>query len=91
MARATKTAHTIPQDIADEIRRDAKQARRGRFWTQWSTTSEGEICTATGRARCRCCGEKIAKGLVALRVFSDRGAGTWTAVWEYLHAEGCAA
>lgn len=52
-----------------------------------------EIITATGRARCRSCGEKITKGQQALKFFYDFSAcGSWTAIEVQIHLrpEDCA-
>ena len=49
-----------------------------------------EIVTATGRARCRCCGQKIAKDETALKFFFDfNGCGSWTAQEVQMHVSGC--
>lgn len=51
---------------------------------------ELEQATATGRARCRSCGQKIAKGAPELRFFWDfTGSGSWTAVEVHIHRENC--
>lgn len=45
---------------------------------------------ATGRARCRCCGDKIAKGTDEIRFYWDfNGCGSWTAVECHIHASPC--
>lgn len=45
---------------------------------------------ATGRARCRGCGEKIRKGVPVGKFGWDfTGSGSWTAVDCYIHADGC--
>jgi hypothetical protein len=47
---------------------------------------EIEKVTATGRATCRCCGQKIVKGDEALQFMMDLvGSGSWTATTAYLH------
>jgi len=49
-----------------------------------------EVVEATGRAVCRCCGEKIAKGELAIQYFYDfTGSGSWTAVKVQIHAGAC--
>jgi len=49
-----------------------------------------EVVEATGRAVCRCCGEKIAKGDLAIQYFYDfTGSGSWTAVKVQIHARAC--
>lgn len=41
---------------------------------------------ATGRARCRCCGEVVTKGQEAIFVYHDfTGCGSWTSVACWLH------
>lgn len=45
---------------------------------------------ATGRSRCRCCGEKIAKGTRAIHFNYDFvGCGSWTISSCWIHAEEC--
>jgi hypothetical protein len=49
-----------------------------------------EVIEATGRAVCRCCGEKIVKGEVAIRFpFDFTGSGAWTGVEVQIHGEQC--
>ena len=49
-----------------------------------------ERVTGTGRARCRCCGKKIAKGERELRFYWDfNGCGSWTAVECHVHEKDC--
>ena len=88
---AAKKFDTLRLDIASQIRTDAKSLRGDLFWTEWSTTSEGEVVVASGRARCRVCSEKIKKGDASLKVFMDQGGGTWSAVHWHLHQEPCPA
>lgn len=45
---------------------------------------------ASGRATCRACGERIAKGEPAIRVAHDfHGSGSFTLTTVYLHAGAC--
>ncbi len=49
-----------------------------------------EFVTSSGRARCRCCGEKIAKGEEELKFAYDfHGCGSWTATESHMHTNGC--
>lgn len=49
-----------------------------------------ELRIATGRARCRVCGERIAKGEQCVYVVHDfQGSGSFTAIACYLHAHDC--
>lgn len=45
-----------------------------------------EVVSGTGRATCRSCGERIQKGVPALRGYADfTGCGAWTAVQIQIH------
>jgi hypothetical protein len=47
---------------------------------------------ATGRARCRSCGQRIAKGAPVIRWAHDyQGSGSWTAIQSFVHADDCGA
>lgn len=49
-----------------------------------------ERVEATGRARCRNCGNRIGKGLPAIRWAHDfNGSGSFTAMVCYVHAQDC--
>lgn len=52
-----------------------------------------ELATATGRARCRCCGETIAKGEAAFVGWFDftGNYGSWTSQRIWLHEHACQA
>lgn len=51
-----------------------------------------EHVEASGRARCKACGQKIAKGEPCLRFAWDfRGCGSWTAQTVHMHAAACPA
>jgi hypothetical protein len=51
-----------------------------------------EVIEATGRAICRCCGQKIPKGQLAIRFpFDFTGNGAWTGVEVQIHGDGCSA
>lgn len=52
---------------------------------------EPSVVTATGRARCRACGERIEKDAPAIRFACDfKACGSWTVVYPcYLHASEC--
>jgi hypothetical protein len=46
------------------------------------------LYVATGRAKCRACGQKIEKGAEAIRFTYDFiGSGTWTAVDASIHVQ----
>ncbi len=50
----------------------------------------GVLKIASGRARCRSCGEKIRKGSYAIKFLHDfTGCGSWTVVECWIHAERC--
>jgi len=85
----SRTAQRIDASLAEIVRGEAARGpnHHGCFWSNWSANSEGEYAEATGRARCCCCGEKIARGSKSLKIFLDNGGGTWTASWRYLHAD----
>lgn len=80
---------TWPSDIVESVRNAADSSPTTTFYTHWSTTGEGEKVPGSGRAHCRSCGQKISKGTPSLKVFMDRGSGTYTAVWEQIHADEC--
>lgn len=44
------------------------------------------VVVASGRAVCRCCGKKIAKGLLALRGYDNNDGATYSAITVYVHA-----
>jgi len=49
-----------------------------------------EIIPATGRATCRVCGKKIAKGSKAVKFMWDfTGSGSWTLIECQIHLEEC--
>jgi hypothetical protein len=51
-----------------------------------------ELVTATGRATCKECGQKIAKGMMSLRFYWDfKGSGSWTAQASQIHFLDCPA
>jgi hypothetical protein len=79
---------TIARFEADEIR---EAAQRGQDCTMNAPYIEGR--TATGRATCRCCGKRIARGdqeLVFPYSFTDGGSyNSWTAVEIHIHREDC--
>ncbi len=87
-----------PQDISDatisRIREDylKKAAADGRtsFGSQYAEYGPVDVVVGTGRARCRACGEKIAKGVTALAWLEDMGgSGSFTATRIQMHAEPC--
>ena len=56
-----------------------------------SYMAKAEKITASGRAFCRCCGLKIAKGESALKFPWDLGGcGSWTSADCYIHSQPCA-
>jgi hypothetical protein len=71
----------IPRHIA-QLRANAENGRDDAK----SLYSSVDKKIATGRATCRCCGQKIAKGEVALYFAYDfTGSGSYTAVWCWMH------
>ena len=48
------------------------------------------VVHASGRARCRCCGEKIKRGAEAIQFRYDfGGCGSFTGILAYVHKESC--
>lgn len=79
---ATKAFPLIDGHYCDEIR------TKDTHLVQYGAIERG--LKATGRARCRCCGERIAKGADEVRFYWDfTGSGSWTAVECHIHAAPC--
>lgn len=72
------------EDAAD-IRAHAGKVDGGRCSPYQPVTEH----TATGRSRCRACGQKIKKGDRALEFSLDTGGGSWTAISAFVHAGEC--
>lgn len=84
---STKALPLVGSYYIERIR-DPKAGGLGRR----SPVEYGDIerVIATGRARCRSCGNKIIKGSPEIRFYWDfRGCGSWTAVECHIHQEDC--
>lgn len=69
---------------------DAERRRVGGAGGNIADCGELEIIDATGRAVCRCCGQKISKGSLAIKFCYDfTGCGSWTVVEVQIHGEHC--
>lgn len=84
---AAKTPKLIP---LAELRTMREQAQAGEHIYPIDVGADPEIVTGTGRATCRCCGEKIKKGEPAIKFYYDfAGCGSWTAVEVQIHVKDC--
>lgn len=101
-ARRAAQPKALPKNMLWQSEADAVRAKLAKeranyagvmdFWPPTDVTEFGtvEIIKATGRATCRCCGQRIAKGVEALRFPYDfTGSGSWTAQDIQIHAEHC--
>ncbi len=90
-----KTFDTINKYNVERIREACKvwrlESDGRRTFNCWAIEyGQPEIVVATGRARCRCCGQKIAKGETVLKFSYDfHGCGSWTAQTVHMHVSGC--
>ena len=76
----------------NEIAKDPSKASEYELTFTEGIGPKPEIVVSTGRATCRFCGKKIAKGARALKFFHDfNGCGSWTAVEIQVHLDGCPA
>lgn len=71
-------------------------AREGANFRAGGTNEQGnafEAGTASGRATCRSCGQRIDKGEAALVGFYDftHNYGSWTSVRLWIHVQDCTA
>ena len=79
----------IPTRYATEIRRAWHRGGSAAYAAE-PMYGNVEVFTATGRATCRDCGEKIKRGALALKVGYDfNGSGSWTACEIQIHALQC--
>jgi hypothetical protein len=76
--------------IREDYQKKAVPEGKASFGSQWSEYGPVEVVVGTGRARCRACGQKIAKGVTALAWAEDMGgSGSFTATRIQMHAEPC--
>lgn len=72
-----------------DVRQDLAGLRVGEHLCRSTNTLQygaPEVILGTGRAACRCCGQRIAKGAESLRFAWDfNGSGSWTAQEIQIH------
>lgn len=59
------------------------------MYERYGIGPDPKVVEATGRASCRICGLKIAKGIKAITWMWDAEGNSWTARDVYIHADGC--
>jgi hypothetical protein len=94
-ADMTRQVHMLkPQDV-EEIRRAVadQRVRRGErpwYYAPGWVYGEIDVITGSGRAVCRACGRRIAKGERALKIGVDfTGHGSWTVIEVQIHDRDC--
>lgn len=80
----------IPGTFHRIERYEAESLWRGRHPQGAEYGGPPTIQIGTGRARCRACGQRIARGDGAVLWAHDyQGSGSWTAIQSYIHASNC--
>lgn len=87
-ATTPKRFPLISHDSCERIRAYARKEPGNGNMIQYGELEPN--LTATGRAKCCCCGQKIVKGEKEHRFYWDfSGCGSWTAVECHIHAAPC--
>jgi hypothetical protein len=85
----TRRVNSIRDCALKTIERQGFAWAANHFEAMGDTLNGGEIITATGRATCRSCGQRLAKGEKAIRFYEDQGGGSWTALCMQIHFDHC--
>lgn len=76
--------------VVDALKKYPNETHFGYLMFSCEGYGDVEIITATGRATCRQCGEKIAKGVRAIKgAYDFNGMGGWTACDVQIHLADC--
>lgn len=86
-----KTFDLIRKQTAERIRAAAKGLPEGKYFSvreiEYGSPS---VQPASGKGRCRCCGNRITKNARVVKFFWDfHGCGSWTATEAQIHADEC--